>query len=169
MTKSFLATAACIAVTAAGVAHASENTISASDSLTFTAQTTTQSFLLSWWDAVSQKGKKEPTEYDGDYRLILKDTTTGYTIKEVHLLDGVTQDVDGVWNGSFAESFSGLTVGHKYKLTFKGEWDDVKTGGNWSITQNALVTAAMVPEPETYAMMLAGLGMIGFMARRRRS
>jgi hypothetical protein len=26
-----------------------------------------------------------------------------------------------------------------------------------------------VPEPETYAMLLAGLGMIGFMARRRKS
>lgn len=32
---------------------------------------------------------------------------------------------------------------------------------------NLTITAA-VPEPETYAMMMAGLGMVGFMARRRR-
>jgi hypothetical protein len=33
--------------------------------------------------------------------------------------------------------------------------------------QLLMITA--VPEPETYAMMLAGLGMVGFMARRRRA
>jgi hypothetical protein len=31
------------------------------------------------------------------------------------------------------------------------------------------VIAPAVPEPSTYALMLAGLGMVGFMARRRRS
>ena len=31
-----------------------------------------------------------------------------------------------------------------------------------------LVTAAPIPEPETYAMILAGLGLMGFVARRRR-
>jgi hypothetical protein len=30
-------------------------------------------------------------------------------------------------------------------------------------------TVASVPEPETYAMLLAGLGMMGFVARRRKS
>ncbi|MDX1915360.1 MAG: PEP-CTERM sorting domain-containing protein [Methylophilus sp.] len=38
------------------------------------------------------------------------------------------------------------------------------TGGEWRL-QIAAVTA--VPEPETYAMLLAGLGLMGFSARRR--
>ena len=29
------------------------------------------------------------------------------------------------------------------------------------------VVRAAVPEPETYALMLAGLGLVGFVARRR--
>jgi hypothetical protein len=32
-----------------------------------------------------------------------------------------------------------------------------------------MITAAPVPEAETYAMMLAGLGLVGFMARRRKA
>lgn len=40
------------------------------------------------------------------------------------------------------------------------------SGYSGAVIDNVAVTAA-VPEPETYAMLLAGLGMVGFMARRK--
>ena len=51
-----------------------------------------------------------------------------------------------------------------------GNWDDFRPGnhnvgygGDWSVT-----VTGVVPEPETWAMLLAGLGMVGAVARRRR-
>lgn len=46
------------------------------------------------------------------------------------------------------------------------------TGGSYAderVTSFSLNPVAAVPEPETYAMLLAGLGALGFMARRRKS
>jgi hypothetical protein len=37
-----------------------------------------------------------------------------------------------------------------------------------SVDVHGTLTVTAVPEPETYAMMLAGLGLVGFMARRRK-
>jgi hypothetical protein len=42
------------------------------------------------------------------------------------------------------------------------------TGGT-SIQHTVAILTTPVPEPETYAMMLAGLGIMGFMVRRRRN
>ena len=35
------------------------------------------------------------------------------------------------------------------------------------ITAGSVIVAAAIPEPETYGMLLAGLGLLGFVARRR--
>lgn len=43
-------------------------------------------------------------------------------------------------------------------------------GGNTAIAPPVLgLTVSAVPEPETYALMLAGLGVVGFMAKRRKA
>jgi PEP-CTERM motif len=42
-------------------------------------------------------------------------------------------------------------------------WEEID-----SVTLSGSLTVSAVPEPETYAMMLAGLGLLGFAARRRK-
>lgn len=57
-------------------------------------------------------------------------------------------------------NFTGITFD---KITF------IPTGtGDKIVIDNLQTVLAAVPEPETYAMMLAGLGLMGFVARRRK-
>lgn len=45
---------------------------------------------------------------------------------------------------------------------------DPGAGNTYTFTVTQTPTVGVVPEPETYAMLLAGLGLVGFMARRRK-
>jgi hypothetical protein len=79
---------------------------------------------------------------------------------QVELIDSSFNSFGVDTNPSDGYSFSGLSAG-SYALQFAG----------FSTSVNGVYggTVAAIPEPETYALMLAGLGLVGFMARRRRS
>lgn len=44
----------------------------------------------------------------------------------------------------------------------------IGTMSGYPVSQTITLAAAPVPEPETYAMLMAGLGLMGFVARKRR-
>ena len=73
-----------------------------------------------------------------------------------------------------ANGFQGSFAAGQY-VGFRAEgsqvFDEVRfvSNGNAFETDNHAVLASPIPEPETYALMLAGLGVVGWMARRRRS
>ena len=63
-------------------------------------------------------------------------------------------------------SFSGhLLAGEVFGFRFDNS--DSTSGNASTAISNFNVTA--VPEPETYAMFMAGLGLMGFIARRRKN
>ena len=75
----------------------------------------------------------------------------------------------GAWStyssiGLIAENYSGslgdfsYILGYNDSFSTHNDWDDLVIG----------VNIAPIPEPETYAMLLAGLGLMRFVARRRK-
>ena len=58
-------------------------------------------------------------------------------------------------------------IGHQLTNSYAFVVSGSPVGSSGSYSLDASITA--VPEPETYAMMLAGLGLLGFAARRRKT
>lgn len=61
-------------------------------------------------------------------------------------------------------NFVGNLDAGQYHLDINGFLGDAASVGQYSVALQALP----VPEPETYAMLLAGLGLVGLSTRRRK-
>lgn len=86
---------------------------------------------------------------------------TGVEVWSVKLLNSSGVQVGATDYSTESFAFSNLAAG-AYKLV-------VTTYGNtnYKVTLSTAATATAVPENDAYAMMLAGLGLVGFAARRK--
>ncbi len=87
---------------------------------------------------------------------------------DVHILANGTPIFDAAITGGNSPSFSqSLTLSQNDRIYFA-----LGNGGNGSANDltgiNASLTVAAVPEPEIYAMMAIGLGLMGYVTRRRK-
>ncbi len=83
-------------------------------------------------------------------KLVELDPTSGNILSSFDLSGVTTQAIEGV------------TVDHLGNIYLVAE-------DSGTANSRLFVLSAPVPEPETYALMLAGLGLVGFKARRRKA
>ena len=86
--------------------------------------------------------------------------------------------IDGVEKATYSASSTAWTLEHanlgnltagSHLLAFKGNAVYTTTGDTTAYLDAVKINVSPVPEPETYAMMMAGLSLLGFMARPKKA
>ncbi len=65
-------------------------------------------------------------------------------------------------NGSFINMAFAPVLGRYLEIA-------VHNGPSWTALSNVVVSVSSVPEPETYALLVTGLGLMGAFLRRRKN
>ncbi len=97
------------------------------------------------------------------------DTDDAFHVYKLEVLGDTTSSLVNVYqDGNLVLSDTSLYSGPSGGSVLFGEASTLATGTTeWIRVSHNVAAVASVPEPETYALMLAGLGLVGFAARRR--
>jgi hypothetical protein len=95
--------------------------------------------------------------------VALPTVTLDGTYMDIFAIEGLSKDRQ--WSASVGNGFAALTQSGP-RVSLGKSYSDF-SAANWTASVSPPVSP--VPEPETYALMLAGLGVVGFMARRRKA
>ena len=102
-----------------------------------------------------------------EFRIFGSDST-GALLEEGHITNVWAKGVDdssALKNADDWTSQWSFTGAYNYFAVVSG---DRLVGGFYSPGEGEIDAIAAIPEPETYAMLLAGLGLLGFAAQRRK-
>jgi hypothetical protein len=157
-------------------------------SQTFTYNGTQEAIgSLSWYDAGRPSWRGDswfglPNDYSvtitdvlGNTQMIGSFTSvvaggTEYNSANNYVDDRWSQANKQTWFGRSGQTFT-LLPGQAYTINFNS-LSPINPNGSvqdrTTLLDDIVLVTSPVPEPETYVLMMAGLGVVGFMARRRR-